>query len=293
MHFISVDSHRTELKPVALGKEQHDLLLSKLHNIWPGLAMHVRDIKYTQKYRNRDLLHVTTEKLYAALSSDDGNLRKYELTYQYDECKRVVKGMMPSVTIRVQFKEKDGSESRRISVSGYGCHAGDYQKFIDLCIDAWNTAVVAPPGLTMAQYALSLLYNEKMFNADLGPDTTPLVNRRQYDAAVRNMAVLIEASLRQKCIDAGEVRANNQTGCTLAVTAFHPETGCLRPPWPVADDACKGMQLLLMGYFQYIRNAWAHNAVVVGEDACGVHELLHLSNAIYTLIKSSAPRRVT
>ena len=127
-------------------------------------------------------------------------------------------------------------------------------------------------------------------NPDLAASVSGALATRRYEEAMQNAVILVESKLRDKCVWAGRNDAKTVTGNDLAVIAYHPDTGCLRPPWPVAANAEQGAMQLFMGFIQYLRNAFGHNAVVMGGDKSSVSELLAFCEFLLRIIEKSTKR---
>ena len=95
---------------------------------------------------------------------------------------------------------------------------------------------------------------------------------------------------KEKCLAAGRNEAQHKTGADLAIIAFNKQNGCLNPPWPIATEAQQGVQLMFQGFFMYLRNAFAHNVVVMGEDKSSVFECISTCEFLLNIIEKSTVR---
>ena len=116
------------------------------------------------------------------------------------------------------------------------------------------------------------------------------LSAKDYDGAVRAATVQVETELRQRCLAVGRAEAQGQTGSDLATTAFSDKAGCLNPPWPVATQARESAHLAFRGFFLYLRNAWGHNATVIGSDPSGVAETIEHCQYLLQVIRDSTIR---
>ncbi len=193
--------------------------------------------------------------------------------------------------LQVVMRRKFGAEAdRRIRLSGIGCERSDYERFVGIATSVLHLRKAPPAGMDWDDVALDERVSAGIINADLVDAISGALGARRYEEAMQNAVILVESKLREKCLSAGGDDAQNATGNNLAVIAYHPDTGCLRPPWPVAVNADQGVMQLFMGFIQYLRNAFGHNALVMGGDKSSVFELLAFCEFLLAIIEKSTKR---
>jgi hypothetical protein len=149
-------------------------------------------------------------------------------------------------------------------------------------------------GLSFSEYQLQRdlvrRYLHSIANGELKNKVSKAMENHDYDLAMSAASIFVETKLREKCLSVGAVLAKNQTGVDLAVTSYHEEKGCLSPPFNVADRASHGVFLIFQGFFHYIRNAYGHNTVIMGNDRECIIEYLNFRETLLKIIETSRKR---
>lgn len=147
-----------------------------------------------------------------------------------------------------------------------------------------------PPGRTWDDERIDKLYQPEYFDVELANLIDSDMKSRQFDAAVRAAAILVETRLKAKCISAGAQDAAGLSGVGLVGRAFHKDNGCLTPPWPIATEVIDGAHQLFRGFVLYVRNATAHNTEFMGKDLSAAIDLLMLCQSLLRIIDASKNR---
>lgn len=182
-------------------------------------------------------------------------------------------------------------EPKEIILSGYNCHKTDFQTYCQIAEKILFLVPAPSSGPTSAEHGFLVdrlavsIRHPALANAIKGP-----LSHQDYDGAVRAATVLVEHELRQRCLAAGREEAAAQTGADLSVTAFNDKNGCLTPPWPVASQAHEGAHLVFRGFFLHLRNAWGHNAIILGSNAAGFAETIEFCQYLLHVVAASAIR---
>jgi len=149
-------------------------------------------------------------------------------------------------------------------------------------------------GLSFSEYQLQRdlvrRYSHSIANGELKDKVSKAMEHHDYDLAMSAASVFVETKLREKCLSVGAVLTKNQTGVDLAVASYHEEKGCLSPPFNVADKASHGVFLIFQGFFHYIRNAYGHNTVIMGNDRECIIEYLNFCETLLKIIETSRKR---
>ena len=138
---------------------------------------------------------------------------------------------------------------------------------------------------------LLVRYDASIRHPELRRQTCSAMRGHHYDLALSGAAILVESALKRACLKYGCNKAKFATGAELAQLAYHPTSGCMTPPYPLAAEANEGAFQLLRGFFFYLRNAYLHNATVMGDDRRYVVELLALCEALLMIIEGSTLRK--
>jgi hypothetical protein len=193
------------------------------------------------------------------------------------------------VVMRSKYGDKDDAE-RAIGLSGLGCYRGDFDEFVRIATHILHLEESLPSGADFEHESIIARWDCAVRDPELRMATEAPIRAKQYDDALRSAVVLVETKLRKKCLGVGAAVPKGKTGKDLAPIAYHPATGCLEAPWPIAAKAAEGAQLLFMGFMQYLRNAFVHNTVVMGTDKSAVFEALACCEFLIKVIDKSVKR---
>lgn len=133
-------------------------------------------------------------------------------------------------------------------------------------------------------------YDSSIRHSKLRKQTDAAMRGHRYDVAVNAAATLVETTLKNACIKYGCVKAKSATGSDLAEFAYHDKNGCMIPPYPVAKTANEGAFHLFRGFFLYVRNAFSHNAKVMGDNGRYAVDFLALCETLLVIIDGSKQR---
>jgi Protein of unknown function (Hypoth_ymh) len=183
-----------------------------------------------------------------------------------------------------------GLEGPRLEVGAFGVRPESFELFVSIVEGVLPTQRVAAHGLTLDDTRLRERFRSRWVDPDLMSHTSGAISARQYDVAVKAAIGVVETRLRAKCVAAGRAGAQALSGMDLAIEAFHKDRGCLVPPWPVATEAQAGAQLMFQGFFLYLRNAFAHHSVVMGNDTTSVYDVLAMCEFLLKVIDKSTVR---
>jgi hypothetical protein len=193
------------------------------------------------------------------------------------------------ISLRGKYASDETFHNRKATLRSHGCSPHDFEVFSKLAVKCLGLRSKAIPKPTQSEDLYS-----KWKHASQNPDLFDLIDATmkaaKHDLALKAAVGLVESRLREKCVSLGRTEASHQTGADLAVTAFHKDTGCLTPPWPIATEAVHGTFLLFNGFFSYLRNAYAHHTVVMGKDITAVLECLLTCEFLLLLISKSTTR---
>jgi len=216
----------------------------------------------------------------------------FSLAFHDTDYLRNTSEFYPTLDLVVYCRGARGNISnRRICLTGYGCERWDFLEFKRIA--EGNLGLVLDPTARegFEYWCVKEDYERFMFNTTMQDQVLGSIRHGQYDAALRTAFCVVEDALRRKCMAVGKADALHQQGGELAVTAFHKDAGCLRPPWPFASEAQQGAQLMFQGFFQYLRNALIHNAEVMGKDAFSAYKCLIACEFLMTVVEKSTPRQ--
>ncbi|MCK4628283.1 MAG: hypothetical protein KAT56_04730 [Sedimentisphaerales bacterium] len=149
-------------------------------------------------------------------------------------------------------------------------------------------------GLSFSEYQLQIdllsRYSHSIKNEELKDKISKAMVHHDYDLAMSAASVFVETKLREKCLSVGAALTKNQTGVDLATASYHEDKGCLSPPFNIADRASQGVLLIFQGFFHYIRNAYGHNTVIMGNDRECIIEYLNFCETLLKIIETSTKR---
>lgn len=134
-------------------------------------------------------------------------------------------------------------------------------------------------------------YNASIRHPELRKQTCSAMRDHHYDLALSGASILVESVLKRACLKYGRSKAKFATGAELAQIAYHPKDGCMTPPYPLAAEANEGAFQLFRGFFFYLRNAYLHNATVMGDDRRYAVEFLALCETLLMIIEGSTSRK--
>lgn len=241
--------------------------------------------------KRRDTWDASFDDLIKAIASEERSLRKYRLEFcdYFDLKSKCPK--YPSFFLTVRLRDyRPNAPYPRVTVEGQGCWQQDYVCFMDTAVQQLGLTLHQDYPFELENSTVKAHYRRVSSDSAIFATIHGSLEAGQYDTALRTAASLIEDALRQKCIACGREEAKTQQASDLAVTAFHRDNGCLEPPWPVAVEAQLGAQMMFQGFFKYLRNAFAHNAIVMGDDRSAVLECLMLCEFLLKLINGSRQR---
>jgi hypothetical protein len=258
-----------------------------------GAEMHCAGVKAVEPQAFPQEFGATPKRFRRLFETHLASLRKYTFYFypgKYD-------GKAPDTRVqfemevvrRSKFGDQDEAE-RGIRLGGLGCYAHDFEAFVKVAVQTLGLQKAPPVGMHWDDVAIRDRARLAIKNSDLADAISATLAARRYEEAMQSAVILVESKLRDKCVWAGKKDAQNATGSDLAKIAFHDEQGCLRPPWPVAAQAEQGAMLLFTGFFLYLRNAFGHNAVVMGGDKSGIFELLAFCEFLLMIIDKSTKR---
>lgn len=179
---------------------------------------------------------------------------------------------------------------KEIQLSGFNIYEGDFKKFRHICEKILGITRAPAHGFDILHRRLVERVETAISNPSLRAVVHGALSHYDYDGAIRSAMVLVEDQLRQQCLANGGSAAATQTGADLAGTAYHPNNGCLNPPWPIATSAHDGAHLIFRGFFMYLRNAWGHNTVVMGADESAVFDCLAMCQFLLVVVSMSTKR---
>ncbi|MGD0650474.1 MAG: TIGR02391 family protein [Verrucomicrobiia bacterium] len=225
-------------------------------------------------------------KAYAKRARD---IRKYRLHFCDLYATRLYSPPHVEVTVRVR-DTWDNPSYPKITIDGYGCNREDFAEFLSTAVNSLGLEKYPGRASEFDDSVIEQDYERIVGNPAVRNQIMASVAGHNYDAALRTASSILEDKLRQRCIAAGRLEAAKQTGVDLAVTAFHKDRGCLKPPWPVSAEPETGAQLMFQGFFMYLRNAFMHNTVVMGEDRTAVFECLMTCGFLMSVVEASTIR---
>lgn len=242
---------------------------------------------YKNKPDFEDQYKLNWDKFRRLFAKQHGKIRKYSLALSAPFGYKEYEGRF-LVTVRLNVKERlnkfDSYRYPSIEYSYYWGDLFDFEKGREVLEDVWGLE------FSDEQRKLDLFhrFTNSTVNQEFRDKVSALLFKHDYDAAMNIAVTLVESKLREKCVDAGNFLAKNATGADLAKIAYHPDSGCLKPIYPVASNASEGAMLMFLGFFKYIRNAFGHNATVMGNDGNCVVEFLNLCETLLKIIELSA-----
>lgn len=189
-----------------------------------------------------------------------------------------------------ELRDKAGVEAGALSLSAYGCGETSFLEFVDVARSALGIELAPPPGSTWERERLRARWLREHIDSELVSHISGAIDAGQFDTALKAAIGVVESRLRRRCVAVGCTAALELAGADLAVAAYHKERGCLVPPWPLAVEAAHGSQLMFQGFFLYLRNAFMHNATVMGPNDAAVYDLLATCEFLIKVIDSSAKR---
>lgn len=242
-------------------------------------------------FRYMDVFNGNFRSLVTALSNNASAVRKYILTFIDAWSRHTPECWVPHMTLTVRIHDYRGNpDYARITLSSIRCSKDDFALFQQIAADCLKIQIFPDMQHTFSDTLIKQNCDNALNNPILREQISSSIYSGKYDTALRTAFAILEDSLRQKCISAGRSEAKNQTTADLAVTAFHKDRGCLIPPWPVAIEAAQGAQLVFQGLFLYLRNAFIHNATIMGDDRTAVFECLMTIEFLLRVIEKSIIR---
>lgn len=216
-------------------------------------------------------------------------LRKYSILFHGEHFKGDAYACLGlKVTLRSKYGDKDDKE-KCIEITGYGCPEYSFNEFVDFTIEELQLKKFHETK-DFKDKSIINRYDASILNPEILHLANPSVRSGHYDSALKLIISLVETKLKEKCLAAGRNEAQHKTGADLAIIAFNKQNGCLNPPWPIATEAQQGVQLMFQGFFMYLRNAFAHNVVVMGEDKSSVLECISTCEFLLKIIEKSTVR---
>ncbi len=232
---------------------------------------------------------ISVKKFLKLVQKYHKSLRKYTIIFQGEYFKGNCYAYLGiKVILRSKYGDKDDKE-KCVEITGYGCRESSFNEFVDFTIEELQLKKFYE---TTDSESKSIIdrYDASIINPDILYLLNPLIRAGHYDSALKLVVSLVETKLKEKCLAAGRNEAQHKTGADLAVLAFNKQNGCLNPPWPIATEAHQGVQLMFQGFFIYLRNAFAHNVVVMGEDNSSVFECISTCEFLLNIIEKSTVR---
>lgn len=257
-----------------------------------GANMHCAEFKAVEPQRIKQTFGATWKEFERVFQEHLPELRRYTFYFYPGKADtgraRDRVQFELAVVRRSKFGDVDEA-ARRITLDGLGCYQHDFDEFVATATHALGLQrpPLAPPaGMDWDDVAIKER-SQSIRNPDLKNAVAGAMSGCRYEQAMQNAVILVESMLRHKCMIAGRSEAQVATGSELAVIAYHPDTGCLRPPWSVATNATQGAMQLFMGFVLYLRNAFGHHSVVMGGDKSCVMELLGFCEFLLAVIHKS------
>ncbi len=190
-------------------------------------------------------------------------------------------------------RASDFSEDKawpRISLHGCRCHRKDFLLFREIAVRVLELTVHPEHETEFEDGHICYLCRNASLDEVLWSHIEGSLSTRQFDVAIKAAIGVVETRLRERCVALGRIEAQKQTGSDLAVTAYHKDSGCLTPPWPLAAEAIHGAQMTFQGFFLWIRNAYAHHATVMGKNRSAVFETLMYCQFLLRILEESTER---
>ncbi len=232
---------------------------------------------------------ITVQKFLKLIQKHYKSLRKYHIRFLGEHFKGDSYAYIGlNVTLRSKYRDKDDKE-KCIEITGYGCHEYSFKEFVDFTLEELQLKKFHETTDSKCKSIIDR-NDASILNPDILHLTNPSIRAGHYDSALKLVISLVEAKLKEKCLAAGKTEAQYKTGADLAVLAFNKQNGCLNPPWPIATEAHQGVQLMFQGFFLYLRNAFAHNVIVMGEDDISVFECISTCEFLLNIIEKSTVR---
>ncbi len=217
------------------------------------------------------------------------SLRKYTILFLGEHYKGGAYASLGlTVTLRSKYGDKDDKE-KCIEIIGYGCPEYSFNEFVDFTIQELQLKKFHETN-DLKDKNIIHRYDSSVLNPEILHLANPSIRSGHYDSALKLIISLVETKLKEKCLAAGRNEAQHKTGADLAIIAFNKQNGCLNPPWPIATEAHQGVQLMFQGFFMYLRNAFAHNVIVMGEDNSSVFECISTCEFLLKIIEKSTVR---
>jgi hypothetical protein len=192
--------------------------------------------------------------------------------------------------VQQSLRNKAGAPDGHLALGAVGCYEHAFNHFVQTAAAVLSVELAPPPGSSWHRERLRERWKREHVDIELVTHVSGAIDAGQFDTALKAAIGVVESRLRQRCIAAGNAAAADQAGADLAVTAYHRDRGCLIPPWPVATEASHGTQLMFQGFFLYLRNAYMHNASVMGADESAVYDALATCEFLLKVIDGSTRR---
>lgn len=235
---------------------------------------------------------ITTKRFLKLVQKYHKSLRKYTIVFQGEHFKGYCYAHLGiKVILRSKYGDKDDKDDKEksVEITGYGCNEYSFNAFVDFTLEELQLKKLHETTDSKGKSIISR-YDASILNPEILHLANPSIRSGHYDSALKLVISLVETKLREKCLAAGRNEAQQKTGADLAVLAFNKQNGCLNPPWPIATEAHQGVQLMFQGFFMYLRNAFAHNVVVMGEDNSSVFECISTCEFLLKIIEKSTVR---
>ncbi len=232
---------------------------------------------------------ITVKKFLKLAQKYHKSLRKYTIIFQGEHFKGLSYAHLGiKVILRSSYGDKDDNE-KCVEIIGYGCPEYSFSAFVDFTLEELQLKRFHETTDSIGKSIINR-YDASIINPDILHLINPSIRAEHYDSALKLLISLVETKLKEKCLAAGRNEAQHKTGAELAVLAFNKQNGCLNPPWYIATEAHQGVQLMFQGFFMYLRNAFAHNVVVMREDKSSVFECISTCEFLLNIIEKSTIR---
>jgi hypothetical protein len=286
----AIPTYRFTYRPRDIPPDDLEHYVREILRQFDGLRLVHVEIDFNREYK-RNVYSGKLEDYRRAYTKYREDIRKFRLFFSSSSGSIENVPWYPHLELTIRLRDRKNSLSYpRVELVSYGYRLEDFEAFERATA---RLLMLEPlPGEMERHETMLLMDNARRMlkHETMSAQVLPSLANRHFDVALRTASSIVEDSLRQKCLSAGRSEAAGQTGPELAVTAFHPDRGCLTPPWPVATEAQHGAQLMFQGFFLYLRNAFTHRAVVLADDAVAAFGGLALCDFLLYVIENSTAR---